>query len=388
MQRRRTNKYRNKLLPLNPDLNGILPKPKPTSIIYFTLLDPTPKILNQQTMASDTGKKVVDKVSGWLRIYEDGTVDRTWTGPPEVQSMLNPVPPHHEFIDGVATKDVIINPSNNLAVRIYLPETELPTNHKLPLLLHFHGGGFCITQPNWYMYYHFYTRLVRMAHIPCVSVYLPLAPEHKLPAASDAALAAVSWLRSLALGESREPWLEDLVDFQHVFLVGDSAGGNIVHDVAARAGRLDIEPVRLVGGLALCPGFLRSKPSKSYLENPETPVLTRDMVDKLTDLAVPVPSATTKDHPIISPMGPQAQPIAGLKLPPMLVAVAQKDLMRDTQLEYCEAVKAAGKEVEVVVHHGMLHCFYLNKIAIESDPETVAETDMLLERIVNFISSH
>ncbi|KAL1314877.1 hypothetical protein HN51_041686 [Arachis hypogaea] len=341
-------------------------------------------------MASNTGKKVVEEVSGFLRVYDDGTVDRTWTGPPQAQILMNPVPPHQEFINGVATKDLIINPETGLKARIYLPETttEQPTN-KLPLLLHFHGGGYCITQPDWFMYYHFYTNLVRKARAPCVSVYLPLAPEHKLPAASDAALASLMWIRSLALAESCEPWLTtDILDFKRVFLIGDSAGGNIVHDVAARAGCTDIEPVRLVGGLILCPGFLRSGPIKSYMESEESTMLTRDMVDKLMDLAVPEPSATTKDHPIISPMGPQAPLLAGLRLPAMFVAVGEKDLMRDTQLEYCEAMKDAGKEVEVVVFDSMPHCFYVDKIGMELDARVAAETERLIERVVDFIRSH
>lgn len=339
-------------------------------------------------MASGTGKNVVDEVSGWLRIYDDGTVDRTWTGPPELQIFLNSVPPHHEFVDGVATKDIIIDPNTALAVRIYIPETQQQDHNKLPLVLHFHGGGFCFSQADWYLYSTFYTRLVRTARVVVVSAYLPLAPEHKLPAACDEAFAAFTWLDSVVSGVAYQMWLQKYVDFQRVFLAGDSSGGNIVHNVAARVGSLEGLSVRLVGGLALHPGFLRAEPSRSFLENTEIPFLTRDMINKFMDLAVPVASETTKDHPIISPMGPQAPPIAGLKLPPMLVAVAEDDLLLDTELEYCEAMKAAGKEVEVVFSHGMGHCFYLNNIAMESDPKTASEGVKLIEAIVNFISRH
>ncbi|TKY53454.1 CXE carboxylesterase [Spatholobus suberectus] len=51
-------------------------------------------------------KNIVEEVSSWLRVYDDGTVDRSWTGPPELKFFLNSVPPHREFIDGVATNDV------------------------------------------------------------------------------------------------------------------------------------------------------------------------------------------------------------------------------------------------------------------------------------------
>ncbi|WRX13094.1 Carboxylesterase [Theobroma cacao] len=104
-------------------------------------------------------KKLVDEVSGWLRAYDDGSVDRTWTGPPEVKFMAEAVPPHEDFIEGVATRDVTIDSNSGLRVRIYLPEQVLTAKTKLPILLHFHGGGFCISQADWYMYYHIYARL-------------------------------------------------------------------------------------------------------------------------------------------------------------------------------------------------------------------------------------
>lgn len=337
-------------------------------------------------MASN--KKIVEEVSGWLRVFDDGTVDRTWTGPPEAEFLMKPVPPHEEFIEGVATRDVTINPNTGLAVRIYIPENTDGQNNKnkLPLIIHFHGGGFSISQANWYMYYHFYARLVRTTCAVCVSVYLPLAPEHKLPAACDEAYAAFLWLSAVARGESSESWLETYADFRRVFLIGDSTGGNLVHHVAARAGFTNIRPMQLLGGITLHPGFQRAEPSKSFLEMPETPLLTRDMINKFMSLALPIGS--TKDHPITCPMGPLAPPLTTLKLPPMLVVVAENDLLRDSELEYCEAMKEAKKDVEVLINHGMGHSFYFDKLAIDMDPKTATQVDKLFEEITNFINKH
>lgn len=116
-------------------------------------------------MASN--KKIVEEVSNWLRVFDDGTVDRTWTGPPQFQFLMDSVPPHDDFIHGVAIRDVVIDSHSGLTVRIYIPErnrdTDIPVEDKLPLFLHFHGGGFCITAPDYYMYYNFYRRLVTSA---------------------------------------------------------------------------------------------------------------------------------------------------------------------------------------------------------------------------------
>ncbi|XP_008231718.1 PREDICTED: probable carboxylesterase 15 [Prunus mume] len=329
-------------------------------------------------------KVVVNEVSGWLRVFDDGTVDRTWTGPPQVEFMTEPVPPHDDFIDGVATRDVFVN--KNLRLRIYLPETNPEDESKLPIILHLHGGGFCISQADWYMYYHMYTRLARSAKAICVSVYLRLAPEHRLPAPVNDGFSALLWLRSLAKGESYEPWLINHGDFNRVFLIGDSSGGNLVHEVAARAGKADLSPLRLAGGIPIHPGFVRAVRSRSELEQPESPMLTIDMVDKFLSLALPVGS--TKDHPITCPMGYGAPDLDSLKLPPFLLCIAERDMIIDTEMEYYEAMKKARKEVELLISPGMSHSFYLNKIAVDMDPQTAAQTEGLISGIIEFVNKH
>ncbi|KAA8519287.1 hypothetical protein F0562_013543 [Nyssa sinensis] len=331
-------------------------------------------------------KKVIQEVSGWLRVFDDGSVDRTWTGPPQVKFMAEPVPPHHDFVDGVATRDVLIHGELALRVRIYLPVKNNNDLDKIPIILHFHGGGFCISEADWFMYYHIYTRLARHAGAICVSVYLRLAPEHPLPAACDDGFSALLWLQSLAKGESHEPWLNAYADFNRVFLIGDSSGGNIVHDVGARAGNVDLSPLRLAGAISIHPGIVRSKRSKSELEQPESPFLTLDMVDKFLSLALP--DGSSKDHPITCPMGYAAPPLASLKLPPVLLCLAENDLIRDTEMEYYEAMKKANKSIELLINHGMGHSFYLNKIAVDMDPQTAQETAKLIAGITEFIKEH
>ncbi|KAK4414273.1 putative carboxylesterase 17 [Sesamum alatum] len=331
-------------------------------------------------------KKVIDEVSGWLRVFDDGSVDRTWTGPPQVKFMSDVVPPHHHFIDGVAVADVVADQDSALKLRIYLPEKQESDLEKLPVLLHFHGGGFCISGADWFMYYSVYTRLARTARAVVVSVYLRLAPEHRLPAACDDGFAALLWLRSVAGGQKQQPWLHDHADFNRVFLIGDSSGGNIVHQVAARAGREKLDPLRVAGAIPIHPGFCRSQRSKSEMEQPETPFLTLDMVDKFLSLALPV--GATKDHPITCPMGKAAPAIEELKLPPYLYCVAEQDLIKDTEMEFYEAMKRAGKEVELLRSGGVGHSFYLNKIAVDMDPKTAQETQKLFEGIKEFIQKH
>lgn len=328
-------------------------------------------------------KKLVDEVSGWLRLYEDGSVDRTWTGSPEVKFLVEPVPPHEEFIDGVATRDIMAG--DNFRVRLYLPEN-ISNEEKLPIFLHFHGGGFCISEPDWFMYYQFYTRFARMARVIVVSPFLRRAPENRLPAAIDDGFFALLWLDSVARRNAEEPWLKKHGNFGRVFLIGDSSGGNIVHEVAVRAGEAKLDLLHLAGGIPIHPGFMRSKRSRSELEKPQSPFLTLDMVDKFMSLALPLGS--NKDHPIACPMGGGAPPLSGLKLPPILLCLAEMDLIFDTEMEYYEAMKKANKDVELFVNKGATHSFYLNKIAVDMDPNTGAQTEALIARIKEFIEQH
>ncbi|TKY49758.1 carboxylesterase 15 [Spatholobus suberectus] len=92
------------------------------------------------------------------------------------------------------------------------------------------------------------------------------------------------------------------------------------------------------------------------------------MLDKFLGLALPV--GATKDHPITCPMGTVAPPLEGLKLPPVLLCVAE--------MEYYEAMKKANKDVELFVSKGMTHSFYLNKIAVDMDPNFSAQTNALI----------
>ena len=135
--------------------------------------------------------------------------------------MVDPVPIHEEFIEGVAIRDVELGPSSR--VRVYIPDTGIGSdpNEKLPVILHFPGGGFCISQADWFMYYAVYTKLARVARAIVVSVYLRLAPENRLPAAIDDGFSALLWLTSLARGDAHEPCISNKTDFNRIFLIGD-----------------------------------------------------------------------------------------------------------------------------------------------------------------------
>ncbi|KAJ3684292.1 hypothetical protein LUZ61_013456 [Rhynchospora tenuis] len=187
------------------------------------------------TQEANPTRTIVEEVPGWLTLYSDGTVKRS--GPPEAGPLLNRVAPYNEPRNGITVHDLTTDPP----IRVYLPEKKIGPSPRLPILLHFHGGGFCLSHPSWVLYHDYYAKLATTLKVAAIlSPVYPLAPEHRLPAAIDAAFSALLWLCSVGTGEVKASsvveQLHETVDFSRVFLIGDSAGGNLVHEVCARAG--------------------------------------------------------------------------------------------------------------------------------------------------------
>ncbi|KAF0890111.1 hypothetical protein E2562_037679 [Oryza meyeriana var. granulata] len=298
----------------------------------------------EQQGAANPARVLVDSVTNWIRVYSDGSVNRL--GPPEAAPFMVVVPPYDEPRDGVTVHDLATG--RGVDVRLYLTVEEPKTTsarQRRPVLLHFHGGAFCVSHAAWSLYHHFYARLaVELDVAGIVSVVLPLAREHRLPATIAAGHVALLWLRDVASGSSSggdsialDPAVERLrgtADFSRVFLIGDSAGGVLVHNVAARAGEAgakSLDPIRLAGGFLLHLGFIGPEKSRSKLENPPTPFMTQETVDKFVMLALPA-GATSRDHPYTSP-AEAVRATVGARLPPKLVMVVEEDLLRDAQVE-------------------------------------------------------
>lgn len=112
-----------------------------------------------------------------------------------------------------------------------------------------------------------------------------LAPENRLPAAVDDGFAAVRWLREQAIG-GEELWLTEVADFGRVFVAGDSAGGDIAHNLAVGLGRgsPDLDPVRVRGYILLAPFFSGNVLTKLEAEGPKDAFLNLELIDRFVDI--------------------------------------------------------------------------------------------------------
>uniref|UniRef100_B9HRY7 Alpha/beta hydrolase fold-3 domain-containing protein n=1 Tax=Populus trichocarpa TaxID=3694 RepID=B9HRY7_POPTR len=111
----------------------------------------------------------------------------------------------------------------NLSSRLFLP-TSVDASKKLPLLLYYHGGGFCIETPFSLTYHSYLKTLVAEAEIIAVSVDYRRAPEHPIPVPYDDSWTPLKWAASLVNGDGPEEWLNIHADFGRVYFAGDSAG--------------------------------------------------------------------------------------------------------------------------------------------------------------------
>ena len=205
---------------------------------------------------------VVEDCFGLLKLYSDGSISRS--------TNINFNIP---IIDdgSVLWKDNVFDKHHNLHLRLYKPT--LASLTKLPVLYYIHAGGFCFgsrTFPNFHNICH---RLVSRLGVLVVAPDYRLAPEHRLPAAIDDAMSSLKWLQTLAMhGDiGCDTWLGDgVVDFDRVFVMGDSSGGNVAHHVALRLGMglVELEPVRVRGFVLLAPFFGVSVKTRSEEERP------------------------------------------------------------------------------------------------------------------------
>ncbi|MBI5547836.1 MAG: alpha/beta hydrolase fold domain-containing protein, partial [Deltaproteobacteria bacterium] len=116
----------------------------------------------------------------------------------------------------------IPGPAGPIPLRTYVRPGRLP----LPVLVFFHGGGFVLGTLDEFDA--FCTFLADGAECLVVSVGYRLSPEQKFPAATQDAVAALSWVGAHADQIGGDP--------TRIGVAGDSAGGNLAA-VAALAAR-------------------------------------------------------------------------------------------------------------------------------------------------------
>ncbi|KAG5070406.1 hypothetical protein AAZX31_01G224800 [Glycine max] len=312
---------------------------------------------------NSNSKEITMEIPSLVRLYKDGTIERLQNSPI--------VPPTLQ--DPTSSKDVVISGDPLISARLFLPNRirSQQEGHKVPILVYFHGGGFFFESAFNQLHHNYFNKFVSVADVLVVSVEYRLAPETLLPAAYDDCWDALKWVAT-----NTEPWLVKHGDFNRVFIGGDSAGANIVHNIAMRAGAEALPGgVKLLGAFLSHSYFYGSKPIGSEPvagHQQSVPYLVWDFV---------YPSAPGGiDNPMINPMVTGAPSLAGLGCSKILVCVAEKDLIKDRGVAYYEAVKKSGwqGEAELFEVEGEDHAFHIH------NPQTQNAMKMI-KRLSDFL---
>ncbi|XP_056682443.1 probable carboxylesterase 15 isoform X2 [Spinacia oleracea] len=206
------------------------------------------------TSSENENPYVVEEINGKLKLFSDGSIIRYLRS-------INPTPKlplDDAKYPTISPFDFEYDPTHNLYLRVYRDEFRLYTPYvdgpfgNPTIIIYLHGGGFCLDSLIMAANHNFCIRLCNALAEFVISVDYRLAPDDRLPAAVDDVWTALKWVReTFCEGENRK-------GFGRVVIFGDSAGGNIAHNLAVRiasGGWRELDPIRVVGYVLLAPLF-------------------------------------------------------------------------------------------------------------------------------------
>lgn len=307
--------------------------------------------------------EIAQEIIPVIRVYKDGRVERL---------MGTEIVPTGDPKALVQSKDVVYSPEANLSARLYLP-AKINPGQKLPLLVYFHGGAFCIESPFSPTYHKYLNTLVAEGNIIAISVDYRRAPEHPLPVAYDDSWTAVKWAAEHVDGNGPEEWLNSHADFGKVFFAGDSAGANISHQMCLRLGQEKLPGFHVEGIVLVHPYFWGTE--RIGKESKE--IAQAYLIEGLWYLACPTTSGF--DDPLINPvLDPK---FAAVECARVLVLVAENDALSDRGFYYCEQLRNSGwkGKIEIVETKEEGHTFHL----FNPDSENAR---IMLQNVVSFLN--
>ncbi|KAK4743291.1 hypothetical protein SAY87_001292 [Trapa incisa] len=283
----------------------------------------------------------------FFRVYKDGRIHLLT--PP-----IEKISPSEDLATGLRSKDAVISTDPPVHARIFIPKAAASDHScpKLPLLFYLHGGGFCIQSAFSRQHHGFASIMAAEAGCVVVSVEYGLFPDRPLPGCYDDSWAALEWVAA-----KQDPWIAEHADLGRVFVVGNSAGANISHTLAARIGSVGLPGIKVVGVVLVHPYFGGTNDDRMWFYM--------------------CPSNSGPEDPRLKPA---AADLARLGCERVLVFVAERDHLMEVGVRYVEKLKKSGWRgaVELVINEGEGHCFYL------SDP-TSQDAVQLKDKLVSFI---
>ncbi|KAL8119158.1 putative carboxylesterase 8 [Apium graveolens] len=296
---------------------------------------------------------LIDEPYKFLKVVlnPDGSLTRDVDFPcvpptPELASELPNSPSQKQL---ALSKDIPLNTANQTFLRLFRP---LNHTNKLPVIIDFHGGGFILLSANSAPFHDLWNRASAFLPALVITVEYRLAPEHRLPAAYDDAMEAITWVRDQAREiNGCDPWMKEFADYSNVHIMGTSAGGNIAYHAGLRALDTDINPIQIKGMILNQPFFggVQRTPSEERLgRNPFLPVTVSDLMWLLS-----LPPGSDRDHEYSNPLdvaNPKIQ-----HLPKCLIRAFEGDALVDRIKGVVKMLDAHGVKVVAKIEDGGCH---------------------------------
>ncbi|KAL5712299.1 hypothetical protein ACHQM5_014487 [Ranunculus cassubicifolius] len=297
----------------------------------------------------------------------DGTVNRFL-----LDLLIPTIKPPSKPVNGLRISDIAVPSRRNLWFRLFVP-TEISIETKLPVVVFFHGGGFSFLSAHTKQYDGLCRRLALEISAVIVSVNYRLSPEFKCPAAYDDGFDSLKFIDQRGFDGFPEN-----ADLSRLFLAGDSAGGNIAHNVARRIVERDGEfsELKVIGLIAIQPFFGGEERTESEIELNKVKFTSFERSD--WHWKAFLPEGTDRDHEAVNVFGPNATDISNLRsFPGTLLFIGGLDRLQDWQKRCYEGLKRCGKEVKLVDYPNAVHGFY-------AFPE-LPEASLFLSEVKDFI---
>ena len=234
----------------------------------------------------------------------------------------------------------------------------LPTATPLGVVLYLHGGGWVAGALD-----DFDTLARNMAHRSDCAVVLVdyrLAPEHPFPAGLEDAVDSLRWAEGL--------WPQFSKTKLPLIVGGDSAGANLAI-VAVNELRSQIKVSLLALVYPVTDAPMRTQSYEKYGHN--MPLTQRDMVWFFNHYA----NESQWLDPRISPL--QEKSFKGF--PPVWMATAEYDVLRDEGELFAERLKTDGVSVELCRYEGVTHGFIRMMNLIDTANTAVSDLAMAVK---------
>lgn len=224
-------------------------------------------------------------------------------------------------------EDIVV-PESGILLRIYTPRS---SQKKLPVGVYFHGGGWVLGSVE--QADHVARILANGVESIIVSVEYRLAPEFPFPAGLKDCYKATCWVANTFTSNK-------------LFVIGESAGGNLACAVALMA--KNKQGPKLEEQILLYPVITSTLDDETYAKSPDQYFITKDTMQYFWNMYLKNPEDAKNPYASLD--------LADLtNLPPTLIVTAEYDPLKPEADAFAKQLKAAKVPVKEHCIKGAVH---------------------------------